>query len=423
MSNKIVEHIKGNKNLLNGSLFSLYSFFGQGVNFILLIVLAKFILPSEYGNLGLFSTVTEVLGLLLGVSTGGYISIVYFRESAEDFKKDFTAIFNVHIITFLFYNIVLLIGGSIISKALSLPLDTLYMAGFIVFFNKCFFLQQNLHRLKEEIKVYGIISCGNALFNFVSAIFFVVYLNLNWIGRIYSMLTCTALFAIISIIYFHKQRLFFFRNIKNRYIPIIMWSLPLIPHLAANWIKQGLDRYIINFNYSSYEVGIFSFALNLTSVIVSIGIAFNNSNSVSLYKTLSADISNDEKLNETNKSIKEYLYIYIILSVLVIIGGALLTPCFFPQYSKSVPYFIILGFYGFLQCVYFLYCNFFFYYKRNRELMFITFGTSILHLLLSLILTRYSLYFTAFVYLLSMIVVDYLVIVRSKKMMKAYIEN
>jgi len=418
---KFVSHIRGNRNLLNGSLFSLYSFFGQGVSFVLLVILAKFISPGEYGNLSMFSTVTEVLGLLLGMSSGGYISIIFFKESQDEFKKDFTAVFNLHVVTTLLYFALLVIGGDFISKILSLPLDTLYMAGLIVFFSKCFYLHQNLHRLKEEIRLYGIISCSNALFNFASALFFVVYLNLSWLGRIYSMVACAALFAIISIIYCVKHDLFSFSCLKNRYTSIIMWSLPLVPHLAANWIKQGLDRYIINYDYSAFEVGIFSFALNLTSVIVSIGLAFNNSNSVSLFKTLSAQQPYTDILKKINKSIREYLYIYVFLSGAVIIGGATLTPFFFPQYTSSVPYFVILGCYGFLQCVYFLYCNFFFFYRKNKELMYITFGTSILHLLLSLVFTRYSLYYTAVVYLLSMSVVDYFVIRRSKKMMKDYI--
>lgn len=423
MIHNVIGHIRGNKNLINGSLFSLYSFFGQGVNFVLLIILAKFISPGEYGNLSLFSTVTEILGILLGVSSAGYITIVYFRETKDELKKDFTTIFNLHIVTTLIYFIILFIGGSFVSNALALPFDILFMAGIVVFFNKCFFLHQNFHRLKEEIKLYGIISCSNALINFISTIFFVVYLNLNWIGRIYSMVLCSTVFAVISLSYFIKQDLFSFRELKDRYAPIVMWSLPLIPHLAANWIKQGLDRYIINYNYTSFEVGIFSFALNLASVIISIGLAFNNSNSVSLFKTLSADMPCEDKMVETNKLIREYLYIYVFISGAIIMGGVTLTPFFFPQYSSSVPYFIILGFYGFLQCVYFLYCNFFFYYKKNKDLMFITFGTSILHLLLSLVFTRFSLYYTAIVYLISIMVVDYFVIVRSKKMIREYLSD
>ena len=309
--------------------------------------------------------------------------------------------------------------GQYLSNLLDLPLDILYMGGLIVFSNKFFGMQQNLYRLNENLKLYGILSCGNAILNFLSAIFFVVYLDLNWIGRIYSMVAYSIIFGIIAICFFIKEDYFNFTNLKNRFYPILLWSRPLIPHLATNWIKQGLDRYIINYHYSTYEVGIFSFAMNLTSIILSVGVAFNNSNSVALFKMLSTNESSENKRKALNRSTKEFLLIYVVISIMVILSGTLLTPLIFPKYSLSVPYFIILGIYGFLQCVYLLYCNYFFYYNRTKNLMYITFWSAIMHLVLSLLFTRYSLYCTAFIYLISMAIVDYFVFKSSKKMLMA----
>ena len=43
----------GNKLLLKGALFSFFSFFNQGASFLLLIILANYIAPSDYGTLSL----------------------------------------------------------------------------------------------------------------------------------------------------------------------------------------------------------------------------------------------------------------------------------------------------------------------------------------------------------------------------------
>ena len=51
---------------------------------------------------------------------------------------------------------------------------------------------------------------------------------------------------------------------------------------------------IINSNYSIEEVGLFSFALNLTSIITMIGLGFNQVNSVDIYKIL-GDNEHDNK--------------------------------------------------------------------------------------------------------------------------------
>ena len=125
----------------------------------------------------------------------------------------------------------------------------------------------------------------------------------------------------------------------------------------------------------------------------------------------------ENKIKDINKSTKEFLWIYVVISTIIILLGSIFTPLLFSNYKSSVPFFIILGIYGFLQCVYFLYCNFFFYFGMTKQLMFITFFSAILHLSLSIIFTRFSLYLTAMIYLISMGVVDYLVISRARKML------
>ena len=80
-----------NKTLVNGSLFSLFSFFRQGTSFLLLIILANYIQPKEYGRLSLFTTVVTFVGFIMAFSTRGYPSVTYFKKNTEGFKKDFSA--------------------------------------------------------------------------------------------------------------------------------------------------------------------------------------------------------------------------------------------------------------------------------------------------------------------------------------------
>ena len=238
--------LKRNKTIINGALFSIFSFFGQGVSFVLLIILAKYILPEEYGYLSLFTTITSILSIIFGLGTSGYNGTIFFKESRTSFNKYFTAVFLLNIFAIIPYSLILLICGSFLSEMLSLQLNVLYMAGFLVIFNKCFSFHQELYRLHENLKMYGILSCSNAIMNFITALFFVVYLQLNWIGRIYSLITYSAIYAIIACIYFQKNHYIDFSGLKQRVLPVLKWGLPLVPHLAANWIKNGLDRYIIN---------------------------------------------------------------------------------------------------------------------------------------------------------------------------------
>ena len=62
------------------------------------------------------------------------------------------------------------------------------------------------------------------------------------------------------------------------------------------------------------------------------------------------------------------------------------------------PYFIVLSIYAFFVCVYLIYTNYLFFFKKTKMLMYITVSSAIIHLLLSLVFTRYNLYITTIVY-------------------------
>lgn len=110
-------------------------------------------------------------------------------------------------------------------------------------------------------------------------------MNLSWAGRVYAELFCTLLLGGFGIVYFIKNG-FLTKDFKDYVRPMLVWGIPLIPHLATTFIRQGCDRYIINASHSIADVGLFSFALNLANLISMIGFGFNQSNSVDIYKRL-----------------------------------------------------------------------------------------------------------------------------------------
>lgn len=414
----IIGRIKNNRTILHGGLFSLFSFVNDGVAFLLLILLANYIAPAEYGRLSLFNTIVQFLGYFVALSTQSYISVSYFRRSQEEFRQDFSSICSIClVITGLFCLVNLALGRWIAERA-ELPEVFIWFAITVAFFQVFQGMWLNYHRIKEEIVAYGFISCGFALLNFALTLLLVIKTRLSWEGRVYAQLACTVLFGVAGIVFFGNKKLYTSHVTWPNVKMISLWGLPLIPHLASLWIKQGGDRFIINHFHSLDDVGVFSFALNLTSVIIMIGIAFNNSNSVAIYKVLSENSTVTEKRRKLKKQTR-LIALIVTLSTLVIVGGACaFIPIILPQYSASISYFVILSVMGLGQCFYFLFCNYLYYYSKNKQLMFVTFFTSLFHLVLSLWLTRYSLYITCVIYVVTQTIVTGLVYVISRKLLK-----
>lgn len=416
--------MKISKSIINGGLFSIFSFFNKGISFLLLVILAKFIQPGEYGELSLFNTLVTFLGYFIALSSTGYESISFFRKDYVDFKRDFTAIHILATVMLSFFSMVLLLFGKSLSKMLSLSEGMLWIAVLIpyatVFMNEVL----SYFRVKQDVVKYGALSCGSAVLNFAITLILIIVLLTGWKGRVYAQLLCALVFALIATFIYIKNGLFEFSDLtKERFKNIIIWGVPLIPHMAAIWIRQGMDRYIIDGFHTKADVGLFSFALNLTSVIILIGSSFNNSFSVEIYQTLSSDRKANEKKRILFSKSKKMALVFLLASVIIILGCFVIVPIALPDYRASLPYFAILSVYGFIQCCYFLVVNYLFYYKKNKEIMFTTFGTSLLHLGLSYFLTRYNLYFTCCIYVFIQILIVGIIYRRSKIAIRENINN
>ena len=398
----------------------MFSFFNSGVSFLLLIILAKFILPDDYGRLSIFNTIVTFLGYFIALSTTGYESITFFRKNRREFTSDFTAIHIIATFVFLFFSIVILVGGEKLASLLSLSVNLLWVALVISYTGVYVLMILSYYRVRQKVCQYGIISCSSAALNFVLALFFVVIMNDGWVGRVYSQLLCSIMASIIALYLYRRYRLLNFSNqSRQRFMNIILWGVPLIPHMAAIWIRQGLDRYIIESSHSMTEVGLFSFALNLVNIIIIIGSSFNNSFSVEIYQVLSSGLKAAEKKRTLYRKSQKMIVVFLVATVVVVLGCTLLVPFALPTYSKALPYFMILSIYGFVQCLYFLVVNYLFYYKKNKEIMYTTFGTSIIHLLLSLLLTKYSLFYTCVLYVFIQILIVGTIYYRSRKVIIA----
>lgn len=394
----LLHKIKSNKTLIKGGLFSIYSFINRGFSFILLLILANYIAPAEYGYLSLFSTVVMVLSYFIALSSEGYMSVAFFKEGESGIKNTFSCILIISVIMSFLICMILYICGDYISGLLDLERNILLYAVFIAFFTVFNHLLLDYYRIREKVVIYGWISCGGAFLNFVVSIFLVKILLLSWEGRVYAWLGCTILFGLIGMWYFLKAG-YFTLQIRSYLKPILIWSIPLIPHLATAFIRQGCDRYIINYYHTIEDVGLFSFALNLVGVITMIGYGFNQSNSVDIYKVLGArDMSVANKLQHLARNRKMFLMLYFVITLVVAVIGYCITPVILPKYTDAMNYFILLSIYGFFVCVYLVYTNYLFFFKKTKLLMYITVSSAVIHLLLSLWLTRYNLYITALVY-------------------------
>lgn len=412
-----IDNLIKNKTVRSGALFTFFAFLNNGIGFLLLIILAKFIPPGEYGQLNLFNTFVVLLSVFISLCTSNYAQVVFFRRSLDDFKKVINVILLTTTSVLFVLSILLLFLSGLFEKIIGIEIQYQWVALFICYFQVFNSLNLDIWRMEEKPISYGLYSVSSVFLNFIIALVLVISFRQGWLGRIYAQASVAIVYFFISVIFLIKRKyLSLILPSKKLFKDTIKFSLPIIPHSSSFWLKQGLDRYIINYFHASESVGYYSLAMNLASIINIVGIAFNNTNSVFIYKNLANGYKQVEQ--SLKKQTKLMVVFFALLTIFIIVAVSMLIPILAPSYTGAIIYILPLCIGGFFQCIYLLYVNFLFFYKKTKQLMYITFLTSLLQVLLSIILTKYSVMWTAYISMFITIITATLVYLYSYYILK-----
>lgn len=409
-----INQIIHSKNFKHGILYTAFSFINSGIGFILLLILARYLEPEAYGKLNLFTTFVTLFNIFISLCTVSYVSISFFQKPKEFLRQVVFIVLATSTIMLIFISIILLFFPQIAEKSVGISIKYLFVGLLICYFQVFNSLNLDIWRLEEKPISYGFYGTSFAICNFVLTFWLTVGLKEGWEGRVYAWFLLAVIYFIISIVFLIKRKYLVFSLpsialFKETYL----YALPIIPHMASFWIKQGLDRYIINYFHDQAGVGYFSFAMNLAAIITVIGTAFNSANSVYIYKKLS--FGYEQVKGVLSKQNKIMTLVFFGVAVTVALLALMLIYLFMPKYIGSIRYILPLCMGGFFQCIYLLWVNYLFFYKKTHSLMYITLSTAVLQIALSIWLTPYDIIYTAYISMAITALTMILVFLKSNK--------
>lgn len=416
---EIGARIVRNSSFRNGIFFTLFSFLNSGVGFLIMMLMARYVLPESYGQLSLFTTMVSLLSIFICLNTSGLIGVNFFTQPLTVIRRLLNMVLMIALLVYLCFLTSMFLFKSALEEGIGLSIVFQFYGVSICLLQLVSSTLLDIWRLEERVGHYGVFSFLMVTSNLLLTVLFVALLHLDWQGRVYAQLLTCLLFSAVSIfILIKKGYLKRVLPLKKDFAEGFKFGIPLIPHSTSFWLRQGLDRYIINSFFASSMVGFFSFAYNFANIVQLIGNAFNASYSVNIYKTLAkADADTLKKLRR-NCSYLVGVYFFITLSVCLL--AAILIPFMFPKYKDCIVYLFPLCGGAMFQCFYLVYVNILFFYKRTKVLMCITFTFSLLHCIASFVLTKYGVIYTAYVSLFSNMLIFVGVYGYSKKVLKEF---
>ena len=356
----------------------------------MLPILTRYLTPEDYGIISIFTATVAIMAVFTGLSVHGAININFFKlkkEKLKEFIANTLIILNISTIIIL---ILLFLLSDYLLPYVKFGKEWLYLAVVLSFSQFITTINLILWVAEQKPMPYSFYQLSQTTVIFSLSLLLVVGLGMGWKGEVIALALGTTIFSLISFIFIVKRGYFSLKLNKAYIKDALQFGVPLIPHALSGWFKTGADRMIVLSILGVHATGIYSVAYQMGLVLGVLVTAINKSWGPYLFRILSNSPTIEKK-----KTLVKYTYYYFIV---VIIGAFAISyimtailPFFLGKKFIGIADLIVYIYLAFaFQGMYFMVVNYIFYEKKTHYLAYITFASSIFHLVLVYFLAQYN---------------------------------
>jgi len=294
-------------------------FFIYGFASVLGKIAAVFLLPiytnvlsqNEYGAMALITAAKGIIDLFSNLNIHSGVARDYYEKDIDRIKLISTGFYSILFFSIIVFVIlyttqqfwivnVLNVAGyekSFIVMLLTIPAGSLFSYFAI------------LTRYKQKAVLYSVGTVFQLLIQISLTIYFVVVLRAGIVGVFYGILG-GEIVGILFFFFLNKEfiKISFDKNLLQR---ILVFSLPTLPAILAGWLDSSLGQILIGKYISVKDVGIYSIALQISSVFLLINTAFGNV----WYPYIYENIKNNDFLDNIMRLFKLIVFILSVLAI------------------------------------------------------------------------------------------------------------
>jgi O-antigen/teichoic acid export membrane protein len=364
------------KLVLNTGIYTLGALLQRFGAFLLIPLYTRYLSPEEYGIAGLVLTAGSVLTAILGLGIYGSVTRYFFDYHGEELKSYISTTILFYW-GFLFIVFVMLtrwgagLWDFVTSGQIAFyPIVALML--WAVFGDLLGQVQLSLYQVQQRAAQYILAQWGRFLLITIASIFYIVALQRGAIGQITgTVIGALCLGAVLAGITIKR---YWTRKIRFQFIKQnLVYGLPLVPHLAAQWAKVYVDRFILERNTTLGDLGLYSLVSTIALGLVILAQSINQA-----YAPFYFDIMSKSDATEL-RIVKIIVSIAIILSSITMAGVVFSRQIIFllapPDYQNAAHYLPMVMFGALLNGFYYLFVNPLFYFKKTNLLPWVTGGS------------------------------------------------
>ena len=265
--------------VLNSGTYFVADAAARGVNLLLVLAYTQVLMPSDYAILAVATSVTLLLVPVLGLAITAALSRLYFEATTEAGRRKLyasTLAFLLVVPTFAFLAIELAgrLGWLDIFSAvpydpyLRLAVLAAYVSLFVDLPVAIYIVRRQAHRVAG-------LTCANAALLAGFSLLLVVGLDQGVRGVLLGSVLAGAVMAVISVALTVRAIRVITRPSGAVLASMLLFSVPLVPHAAAQWVLQVSDRLILSHYVSSVELGLYYVGYSVGAVAAFVVFAAN----------------------------------------------------------------------------------------------------------------------------------------------------
>ncbi len=381
----MIKRIASSKLLKTFSTYTFSSILSNAIPFFLIPILTRFLTPQDYGVVSMFGLTLNIFSIFVMLGLPGAVQREYYDEKIN-IKRYLFNVFIIFTASALTIIVLIILFNDFFSKVTQLNIILLCTALFLSYISSYTSTYLILLRAKMQARKYATIQISQSILNALLSIIFVVFLKMNWQGRICAQLLATVLIGIPTMFYLYTR--WAEPKIDFEYIKrALIFGIPLVFHNIGGLLITASDRFLITNMVSIDKTGLYTVGYQLASVIGILATSFNFAYAPWLY----------DKLNLNNEKVKVMIvkltYLYFGL---ITLGGTMysLTVTSFLDVivgkrfsdARVVIFWLVLGQVG--QGLYYMVTNYIFYARKTHYLAVLTFLTGIFNFVVSYLLIK-----------------------------------
>lgn len=300
----------------NSILYTFGSMMTPMIGFIMLPIYTFYLSPSEYGIMTTVQTLVGLFELILMLSLHSAVTRFYYDFLDQpDKQKEYLGSIFIFVLLFSTVSaiIFLLLKDSIGALLFqNIPINPFYYYLIGLSWASCLIsLPMALFRAQEKAGSFVAINCIKSILIMLVTIYLVVNRGLGAEAALISQFIVTLIVVFLT----------FYMQYKNIRISLnilyvkqsLIFSIPLLPHLASGWIIKSSDRVILEKFVDAEDLGIYALAVQVSMILTLFYTSINNA-LIPRYTSL----RKEGKEHKAKKLLKIFSFVIVIFGIVSI---------------------------------------------------------------------------------------------------------